>query len=79
MEKTAVDFLVEQLNEIMGLTSFVFDCDEDYKENILSSIKQAKELFEQQITRAYSTGGYDERDNPTREAHEYFEQNFKVN
>ena len=62
MKKTAIEWLIEK-----------------YIENgiiCLNDIQQAKELEKQQITRAYSTGGYDERDNPTREAHEYYNKTF---
>ena len=76
MEKqiSAVDFLIKEFSDILGAIETT------PMQNLLmvDGIKQAKEMFELQITRAYSTGGYDERDNPTREAHEYFEEVFKT-
>jgi hypothetical protein len=49
MTQTAVDFIVEQLNQSIGLTKFVDGCDEAYKNEILNIIHQAKEMFEQQM------------------------------
>jgi hypothetical protein len=53
MEKTAVEWLIEQLNSTMGLISFVPNCDKKYKESILSVINQAKEIEKQQIVKAH--------------------------
>ena len=48
MEQTAVAFMVEQLNQSIGLTKFVDVCDEAYKNEILTIIKTAKEMEEKQ-------------------------------
>ena len=49
MKQTAVEFLVEELNKSIGLTKFVDTCDEDYKQEILSIIEQAKQMEKEQI------------------------------
>jgi hypothetical protein len=52
MKQTAVAFMVEQLNQSIGLTKFVDVCDEAYKNEILTIIKTAKEIEQQQIIEA---------------------------
>jgi hypothetical protein len=58
-KETAVEWLVKELNKETGLTSFIADCDDEYKSTILSIIQQANEMFEQQIIDAI-TIGFDE-------------------
>jgi len=77
MKQTAVEFIVEELNKSIGLTKFVDTCDEDYKQEILSIIEQAKEMEKQQIKNAYYTGGDDVEDNRDREAEQYYNETFK--
>jgi uncharacterized protein YjgD (DUF1641 family) len=48
-KETAVEWLVKELNKETSLTSFVADCDDEYKSTILSIIQQAKEMERQQI------------------------------
>jgi hypothetical protein len=55
-KETAVDWLVEELNKETGITSFVADCDDEYKSTILSIIQQAKEMEKQQIIDAWENG-----------------------
>lgn len=45
---TAVEFMVEELDKSNGLTKFVDTCDEDYKQEILGIINQAKEMEKRQ-------------------------------
>ena len=56
MKQTAVEFIVEELNKSIGLTKFVDTCDEDYKQEILSIIEQAKAMEKEQIVDAFSEG-----------------------
>jgi hypothetical protein len=44
MKLTAVEWLVDELNKNIGLTKFVVNCDEAYKQEILGIIQQAKEM-----------------------------------
>ena len=48
-QQTAVEWLVKELNKETSLTSFVADCDDEYKSAILSIIQQAKEMEKKQI------------------------------
>ena len=59
--KTAVEWLVEQLNL------------HEYED----VIKQAKEMEKKQIKKAYYTGNDDVIDNPDREAEQYYNETFK--
>jgi hypothetical protein len=61
MKKTAVEWLVEQLNL------------HEYED----VIKQAKEMEKEQIKNAYYTGGDDVEDNRDREAEQYYNETFK--
>lgn len=49
MKQTAVEWLVEELNKSIGLTNFVDTCDEEYKQEILGIIHQAKAMEKEQI------------------------------
>jgi hypothetical protein len=51
--KTAVEFMVEQLNKSIGLTKFVDTCDEDYKQEILGIIEQAKAMEKEQHSKTW--------------------------
>lgn len=53
MKQTAVEFMVEELNKSIGLTKFVDTCDDDYKQEILGIIEQAKEMEKEQIKDAW--------------------------
>jgi len=46
---TAVEWLVQQLNESIGLTKFVDKCDEAYMNEILTIIQQAKAMEKEQL------------------------------
>lgn len=80
MKQTAVEFIVEELNKSIGLTKFVDTCDEDYKQEILSIIEQAKEMEKEQIKDAYKMGRY-ESDNIVMGhsfyAKQYYNETFK--
>ena len=56
MKQTAVEWLVGELNKNIGLTKFVVNCDEAYKQEILGIIQQANKMFEEQITEAFING-----------------------
>jgi hypothetical protein len=70
MKQTAVEFIVEELNKSIGLTKFVDSCDDDYKQEILGIIEQAKEMEKEQIIDAYNNV-----DN--RSADLYYNETFK--
>ena len=53
---TAVEWLVDELNKSIGLTKFVEECDEEYKNEILTIIQQANAMFEEQIKLAFTQG-----------------------
>jgi hypothetical protein len=53
---TAVEWLIDELNKSIGLTKFVEECDEEYKNEILTIIQQAKAMFEEQIKLAFTQG-----------------------
>ena len=80
MKQTAVEWLVEELDKSIGLTKFVDTCDEDYKQEILGIIKQAKEMENEQIIDAFDKGlitdnvyyGYDDK-----KAEQYYNETFK--
>ena len=73
MKKTAAEWLVDKLNKSTSLTSFVPECDEDYKQEILGIIKQAKEMEKEQIMDAFNYAQIE----LGMEADEYYEQIFK--
>jgi hypothetical protein len=79
MKQTAVAFMVEQLNQSIGLTKFVDVCDEAYKNEILTIIKTAKEMFEQQIKDAFEKGFITTQWDKTKEnkAEQYYNETFK--
>ena len=56
MTQTAVEWLVDELNKSIGLTKFVEECDEEYKNEILTIIQQANAMFEEQIKLAFTQG-----------------------
>ena len=62
--KTAVEWLFEQLDIVDSSISYEY-------------FKQANKMFEEQIRRAYYTGGDDIKDNPGREAEQYYNETFK--
>jgi len=70
MKQTSVEFIVEELNKSIGLTKFVDSCDDDYKQEILGIIEQAKEMEKEQIIDAYNNV-----DN--RSADLYYNETFK--
>jgi hypothetical protein len=74
-QETAVDWLVEELNKETGITSFVADCDDEYKSTILSIIQQANEMFEQQIIDAIIF--FKERPHLEINAEQYYNETFK--
>ena len=53
---TAVEWLIDELNKSIGLTKFVEECDEEYKNEILTIIQQANAMFEEQIKLAFTQG-----------------------
>ena len=59
-KQTAVEWLIEELNKSTSLTSFVPECDEDYKREILGIIQQAKEMEKEQIMDAWDNGNDNE-------------------
>jgi len=65
MKQTAVEWLYETL----------------WKQNDYSLpstiLEQAKEMEKQQIKKAYYTGNDDVKDNPDREAEQYYNETFK--
>jgi hypothetical protein len=56
MTQTAVEWLIDELNKSIGLTKFVEECDEEYKNEILTIIQQANAMFEEQIKLAFTQG-----------------------
>jgi hypothetical protein len=63
IEQTAVEWFVEELNKSIGLTKFVEECDEAYKNEILTIIQQAKEMEANQRQEDTNHGysqGYDD-------------------
>jgi len=64
MEQTAVEWLVNELKESIGLKD-------------LHAIEKAKQMFEQQIINAYKTGN--EEDiyyNPSKDGKQYYNETF---
>jgi hypothetical protein len=55
-QTTAVEWLIDELNKSIGLTKFVEECDEEYKNEILTIIQQANAMFEEQIKLAFTQG-----------------------
>jgi len=55
-QTTAVEWLIDELNKSIGLTKFVEECDEEYKNEILTIIQQANAMFEEQIKSAFTQG-----------------------
>jgi predicted transcriptional regulator len=53
---TAVEWLIDELNKSIGLTKFVEECDEEYKNEILTIIQQANVMFGEQIKLAFTQG-----------------------
>jgi len=46
--KTAVEWLIDELNKEMGLISFVPNADEEYKKQLFNIIQQAEEMEKEQ-------------------------------
>ena len=67
MKQTAVEQLVEQLKK-RHLLNFT---------GIDKIIEQALEMEKEQIKRAYYAGDNDVKDNPDREAEQYYNETFK--
>jgi len=59
MKQTAVEWLIDELNKSIGLTKFVEECDEEYKNEILTIIQQAKAMEKEQTLVDYSCGARD--------------------
>ena len=79
MKQTAVEWLVDELNKNIGLTKFVVNCDEAYKQEILGIIQQAKEMEKEQICDAFYYGvKVDEWtiENPYTQAEQYYKQTY---
>ncbi len=77
--KTAVEWLVKELNKEIGIISFVPNCDEEYKQSILSLVEQANQLFQEQIEKAFDES---RKTNPLigfkwRSFDEYYKETFK--
>lgn len=51
-KQTAVEYIVCRLNKSIGLTNFVDNCDENYKQEILEIISQSLQMEKQQIVDA---------------------------
>ena len=56
MKQSSIEWLIEELNKSTSLTSFVPECSDDYKKEILGIIDQAKEMHKQEIIEAYEIG-----------------------
>lgn len=52
-KQSSIEWLIEELNKSTSLTSFVPECSDDYKKEILGIIEQAKEMHKQEIIEAY--------------------------
>jgi ribosomal protein L17 len=65
--KTAVEWLVEELEQSILMTS-----------SVETTIKKAKEMFEQQIIKAFKTGECD-GNFETINAEQYYNETFKSN
>ena len=67
--KTAVEWYNEEINKLnVGNNARVF---------IAKLLEQAKEMEKEQIMDAYYTGHDDVKDNPDREAEQYYNETFK--
>lgn len=80
MKQTAVEWLVDELNKSTSLTSFVPECNDDYKKEILGIIKQAKAMEKEQIIEAHKSGQHyaDNFEVPhNEEAEDYYNSTFK--
>lgn len=64
MKETAVQWLLEQYLKKDGLTK--------------SDVSRALEMEKQQIINAYYTGNDDVKDNPDREAEQYYNKMFDI-
>lgn len=51
-KQSSIEWLIEELNKSTSLTSFVPECSDDYKKEILGIIDQAKEMHKQEIIEA---------------------------
>ncbi len=72
MKQTAVEWFEYNLKDNLG--NIVMNQNWKLLENL---IQQAKEMEKEQIRRAYYTGGDDIKDNPYREAEQYYNETFK--
>jgi hypothetical protein len=66
MKQTAVEFLIEQLNEI-GFHTILIE----------KTIQQAKEMEKEQIESAFDDGMYNEWMGDSTKPNEYYERTFK--
>jgi hypothetical protein len=72
MKQTAVDFIINEFSEILGLleTKPMQDI------LMIDAMKRAKEMEKEQIEDAYFIGGRDSQINRYRGMHEYYEQTY---
>ena len=56
MKQSSIEWLIEELNKSTSLTSFVPECSDDYKKEILGIIDQAKQLHKQEILNSFMAG-----------------------
>ena len=75
-QKTAVEFMVEELNKSIGLTKFVDTCDDDFKQEILGIIEQAKAIEKEQKMQDYSVGYSNGQVGSNRTAEQYYNDTF---
>lgn len=54
-QQTAVELLVERLNKSIGLTNFVDNSNEEYKQEILVIIEQAKAMEKELAEKAFNS------------------------
>jgi hypothetical protein len=74
---TAVEWLVEELNKSIGLTKFVDTCDNDYKQEILGIIEQAKEMEKANIIEFANDYGFEICGYDYEKAEQYYNETFK--
>lgn len=72
-KQSSIEWLVEKLNESIGLTKFTKSCDEEYKIEILGLIEQAKEMEKEIIRTAYLDG----MDGEYNTSEQYYNETFK--
>jgi len=78
MEKTAIEWMIEQLNKEGFIGTYCIDSEIDFKRELMNEIiKQAKEMEKQQIIDAV-TYGQDNYEDTTIQCKEISENYYKV-